>query len=190
MSIAISVLMCLWLTALPPVQTQDLGQGVFYGPEGAIVLAVDAVVADQKLDQPYIMFMVYMGTSGNESLKVKREDVTMNYKGQEYKMPSVKELNANYHGQQNDWALYARAGKESLILSKMRYWRYQAGTDFFPLTSQDILGVSEGSLAGNLGFRTRLYFKNPGFKKGDEIVIQVRDASDPELAGSCAVKFE
>jgi len=42
----------------------------------------------------------------------------------------------------------------------------------------------------NLGFRTRLYFKNPGFKKGDEIVITVKDDKNPELTGSCAVKFE
>jgi hypothetical protein len=190
MSIAASALMCLWLGVLPSVQTQDLGQGVFYSNAGVIVVALDAVVANQKLDQPYVMFMVYMATSGNASIKITRDDVTMICNGQEYKMPAVKELNSNYRGQQNDWELYLRAGKESLILSKMRYWRYQTGTDFFPLPSKDILGVSEGSLAGNLGFRTRLYFKNPGFKKGDEIVIQVKDHANPELSGSCAVKFE
>ncbi len=35
-----------------------------------------------------------------------------------------------------------------------------------------------------------MYFKNPGFKKGDEIVIQVKDHANPEVTGSCAVKFE
>jgi len=190
MSIAASVFFSLWTTVAPGVQTQDMGQGVFYSNQGAIVVAVDAVVADQKLDKPYVMFMVYMGTSGNENIKVTRDDVTMIYNGQEYKMPTVKEFNANYRGQQNDWELYLRAGKESLVLSKMRYWRYQSDTDFFPLPVRNILGVNEGSLAGNLGFRTRFYFKNPGFKKGDEIVIQVKDHANPELTGSCAVKFE
>ncbi len=190
MNIAASVLMCIWTAALPPVQTQDLGQGVFYSDQGAVVMAVDAYVADQKIDKPYVMFMVYMGTTGNANVRITRDDVTMMYNGQEYKMPTVKELNSNYNGGQNDWELDLRAGKESLILSKMRYWRYQTGSDFFPLPSRNILGVSEGSLAGNLGFRTRMYFKNPGFKKGDEIVIVVKDHEDPALSGSCAVKFE
>ncbi len=190
MNIAASALMCVWAAVLPSLQTQDMGQGVFYSDQEGIVMAVDAVVANRKLDKPYVMFMVYMGASGNASVKVKREDVTMIHNGQEYKMPTVKELNANYNGGQNDWTLYERSGKESLILSRMRYWRYQVGTDFFPLLSRNITAVGEGSMAGDLGFRTRMYFKNPGFKKGDEIVIQVKDNSKPEMTGSCAVKFE
>jgi hypothetical protein len=190
MNIASLALMCVWAASLSPVQTQDMGQGVFYSDVGDVVMAVDAVVANRKLDKPYVMFMLYMGTSGNSSIKIKREDVTMIYNGQEFKMPTVKELNASYNGGQNDWTLYERSGKESLILSRMRYWRYQTGTDFFPLLSRNIMAVGEGSMAGDLGFRTRLYFKNPGFKKGDEIVIQVKDQSNPELSGSCAVKFE
>ena len=104
-------------------------------------------------------------------------------------MATVEEIGAKYNGGQNDWGLYERAGKESLILSKMRYWRYQLGTDFFPLPSRNIMAVGEGSMAGNLGFRTRVYFKNPGFKKGDELVIRVKDKSDAAIQGSCAVKF-
>jgi hypothetical protein len=190
MNIAASALVCVWAAILSPVQTQDMGQGVFFSDQGAVIMAVDAVVANRKLDKPYVMFMVYMGASGNASVTVRREDVTMIHNGQEYKMPTVKEFNSSYNGGQNDWTLYERSGKESLILSRMRYWRYQSGTDFFPLLSRNIMAVGEGSMAGDLGFRTRLYFKNPGFKRGDEIVIQVRDHSNPEVSGSCAVKFE
>lgn len=190
MSIPLFVLLTLAGAIWPAAQTQDLGQGIFYSDQGAIVMAVDAYVANQKLDKPYVMFMVYMGTSGDANIRVTRDDVSMIYNGKEYKMPTVQELSAGYRGQQNDWELDRRAGKESLILSRMRYWRYQTGTDFFPLPSKSILGVSEGSLASNLGFKTRFYFKNPGFKKGDEIIILVRDHSNPELEGSCAVKFE
>jgi hypothetical protein len=190
MNIAATLLLSLWVAAAAPAQTQDLGQGIFYSDQGAIVMAVNAAVADLKLDKPYLMFMVYMGTNGNESITVTRDDVAMVYNGKEYKMPTVQELNGNYHGEQNDWELYQRAGKESLVLSKMRYWRYQTGTDFFPLPSKSIMGVNQGSLAGTLGFRTRLYFKNPGLKKGDEIVIVVRDHKNPDITGSCAVKFE
>jgi hypothetical protein len=190
MNIAASLLLSLGVAAAVPAQTQDLGQGIFYSQQGAIVMAVNASVADMKLGKPYLMFMVYMGTNGNESIMVTRDDVTMVYNGKEYKMPSVKELDEAYHGEQNDWELYQRAGKESLILSRMRYWRYQTDTDFFPLPSKSILGVNEGSLAGTLGFKTRLYFKNPGFKKGDQIVIAVRDHKNPDLTGSCAVRFD
>jgi hypothetical protein len=42
-------------------------------------------------------------------------------------------------------------------------------------------------MAGMVGFRTKLYFKNPGFKKGDQLVISVKDRKDPEIFGSCAV---
>ena len=190
MNIAALAILSFWAAVLPPVQTLDMGQGVFYSDQGDVIMAVDAVVANLKLDAPYVMFMAYMGVSGNASVKVRREDVTMIYKGQEFSMPTVKELNSSYNGGQNDWTLYERSGKESLILSRMRYWRYQVGTDFFPLLSRDIMAVGEGSMTGDLGFRTRLYFKNPGFKKGDEIIIQVKDHSNPEASGSCAVKFE
>jgi hypothetical protein len=190
MSIVASLLLSLWVASATPAQTQDLGQGIFYSDQGAIVMAVDAIVADMKLDKPYVMFMVYMGTTGNENIKVTRDDVTLVYSGKEYKMPTVEELNKNYHSELNDWELDRRTGKESLILSKMRYWQYQTDTDFFPLSVRGILGVKEGSMAGNLGFKTRLYFKNPGFKKGDEIVIVVKDQKNPDLSGSCAAKFQ
>ena len=190
MNIAGLGLVGLYCLALPLVQTQDLGQGVFFNDEGAIVMALDAVVASRKLDSPYVMFVAYMGAAGNKSATVGRGDVTLIYNGKEYGMPTVEEFNAKYNGGQSDWGLYERAGKESLVLSKMRYWRYQLGTDFYALQSQGFLQVNEGSMTGSLGFRTRLYFKNPGFKKGDQIVIRVRDHSNPEVSGSCAVRLD
>jgi hypothetical protein len=190
MAIAASLLMSVWVALASPAQTQDLGQGIFYSDQGTIVMAVDAVVADMKLSKPYLMFVAYMGTMGNENITISRDDVTLIYNGTEFKMPSIQDLNKNYSGQLNDWELDRRTGKESLVLSRMRYWSYQTGSDFFGLQSRGILGVAEGSLASTLGFKSRLYFKNPGFKKGDEIVIVVRDHKDPKLNGSCAVKFQ
>jgi hypothetical protein len=168
-------------------QTIDLGQNTFYNDEGAIVITADASVAVQKLDSPYLMFMLYMGTRQNQGITVSRNDVVMIYKDQEYKMPTVKELHANYKGENNDTALYRRAGKESLILSQMRDWKYQVGTDFFPPPGQGFIAVDEGSMAAGIGFMTRVYFKNPGLKKGDQIVIQVKDKNKPELMGAVAV---
>jgi hypothetical protein len=34
---------------------------------------------------------------------------------------------------------------------------------------------------------TSLYFKNPGFAKGDKLTIKVRDMKNPELTGECEV---
>ncbi len=35
------------------------------------------------------------------------------------------------------------------------------------VTLRGTLSVDEGSMYGFTGFRTKVYFKNPGFKKGD-----------------------
>jgi hypothetical protein len=177
----------LFLCAPILAQTIDLGQNTFYNDEGAIVITADASVAAQKLDSPYLMFVLYMGAKQNQSITVSRNDVVMIYKDQEYKMPTVKELRASYNGEKNDTELYRRAGKETLVLSQMRNWKYQAGTDFFPPPGQGLTSVDEGSMAADLGFATRVYFKNPGLKKGDQIVIQVKDKNKPELMGAVAV---
>lgn len=42
-------------------------------------------------------------------------------------------------------------------------------------------------MSDSIGFMTKLYFKNPGFKKGDQIVIAVKDKKNPNVTGSCAV---
>jgi hypothetical protein len=167
-------------------QTVHEGQDVFFSDQGGIVMAADASVAVQKLDSPYIMVMLYMGMKNfQHSATVNRNDVVMVFKDQEYRMPSIKELGENYGGLLNDADLYRINGKETLALSQMRQWKYKMGEDFFPLPSQ--LGIEEASMASDLGFRTRVYFKNPGFKRGDEIVIEVKDKKNPSLTGAVAV---
>jgi hypothetical protein len=37
------------------------------------------------------------------------------------------------------------------------------------------------------GFLTPMYFKNPGFAKGDKLTIKVRDTKNPQLTGECEV---
>ena len=166
-------------------QTIDEGQNIFTNDEGAIVIAADASVAVRKLDSPYVMFMLYMGTREYQSITLNRNDVVMVYKDQEYKMPTVKEIGEKYKGVTNDAVLYRHLGKESLVFSQMRYWNYQEGGNFYPLPSH--LAVDEGSMANNLGFKTRVYFKNPGFQKGDQIVIKVKDKKNPDLSGAVAI---
>jgi hypothetical protein len=171
-------------------QTIDLGQNVFINNEGTIVVCVDAGVAVRKLDKPYVMFMVFMGAKGDGNFSVRRDDVVMVYKGQEYKMPSVEEWRKEYRGANNDIELYARLGKESLALSQMRFWRYTRDYDFFPVLGRGPLPSDQVSMSGNLGARTKVYFKNPGFQKGDEFVIKVTDHNKPEIVGLCAVVLD
>jgi len=50
--------------------------------------------------------------------------------------------------------------------------------------------VDEGSMTGNIGFRTRCYFKNPGFKKGDKLIIRVTAKNDPNLSNEVEVVLQ
>ncbi len=181
-------LLCFFVLATAYPQTIDLGQSVFYNDEGDIIMAADAGLAVRKLDSPYVMFMAYMVARANQSLSVHRDDVTMVYNGQEYKMPSLKELREKYKGEMNDMNTYRRLGKEALIFSKMKFYNFPTDSDFFPvLGTRSALPVDEGSMANQIGFRTKFYFKNPGFKKGDQLVLKVHDRKNPELVGSVAV---
>lgn len=168
-------------------QTTDLGQHAFTSNQGDIVLTIDAALAARRLDRPYVMFMAYMVVRDGRSFVVPRQGVTMTYKGQEYTMPSLKEWRDSYKGGQGDATMYGRLGKESLILSHLRNYAFPSDQDFFPVLGRESLPTDRGSMSGMVGFRTKLYFKNPGFQDGDELVITVRDKDDPEIYGSCAV---
>ncbi len=168
-------------------QTIDLGQNVFMSNQGDIVLTIDAALAARKLDSQYVMFMAYMVVMHGQSVVVTRDDVTLTYNGQKYKMPSLKEWRETYKGAQGDMTTYSRLGKETLVLSQLREFDFPTDQDFFPILGRGPLPTDQGSMAGMVGFRTKLYFKNPGFKKGDQFVISVRDKKNPEIVGSCAV---
>lgn len=168
-------------------QTIDLGQSVFLSREEDIIVAIDAALAVRKIDSPYIMFMAYFLARGYDSLSIHRDDVSLIYKGQEYKMPTFEEWRKVYRAAQNDVTLYNTMGKEALVNSELRNYSFPLGSDFFPLLSGGARLTEEGSLAGTIGFRTKLYFKNPGFKRGDELVIVVKDRKNPEIKGTCGV---
>jgi len=176
------------LCAVATPQTKDLGMGAFSNEQGAIVLTIDASLADLKLDSPYVMFMAFMGAKKDQNITISRNDVVMVYKGQEYKMPSVKELREKYMGETNDRDIYRRLGKEGVIASTLRFYQFRDQYDFFPVLGlRGTVPGEEGSINGYVGFKTRLYFKNPGFKKGDSVLIKVKDKKNPELTGECAV---
>ena len=172
---------------LAPAQTVDLGQNVFFNNEGDIVVCVDAALAVRTMDSPYVMFMVYMGSKAQSSIAVHRDDVVMVYKGQEIQMPSLDEWRKEYRNANHDFEVYQRLGKETLAQSQMRFWQFRWDYDFFPVLGKGSLPADQISMSGNIGARSKVYFKNPGFQNGDELVIKLRDRKKPDLIGYCAV---
>jgi hypothetical protein len=70
----------------------------------------------------------------------------------------------------------------------MRFYKFPAAGDFFPpLTTRAQVKTDRGSMSGFHGFVTKCYFKNPGFKAGDKILIRVASNNKPELTGEVAV---
>jgi hypothetical protein len=182
-------LIALVLSAAVYPQTSDLGMGTFSSENGAILMTVDASLVNRIVKSPYVMFFAFLGSKDQgQAITVAAKDVVMVYKGQEYPMPSLKELRANYSGEIRDLDFYRRLGKEAVAGSWVRMYQFPEEANFFPTLSQTAeLPVDEGHMVGYWGFLTPLYFKNPGFAKGDRLTIKVRDKKNPELAGECEV---
>jgi hypothetical protein len=180
------LLAALLLGTAANAQTNDLGLGAFSNESGAILMAVDAALVNQAKDSPYVMFVIFLGSRDqSQAVTVAAKDVVMVYKGQEYRMPSVKELRSEYQGGVRD---YQRLGKEGIMSSWVRFYDFPERSNFFPpLNLGAPLAADEGYMLGDKGFLTPLYFKNPGFAKGDTLTIKVRDKKNPELAGECDV---
>ncbi len=187
---SVFLLLVLCVAAFP--QTEDLGMGAFSNNKGPIMLAVDASLVNLDINSPYVMFVMYMGAKKeNQNIVVHRNGIVMVYNGQEHKMPSYKELQKNYKGEIKDIGLYRHLGKEGLISSWMRFYDFPASGDFFPpLTLNAQLITDQGSMYNFTGFRTKLYFKNPGFKKGDKFLIKATAKNNPELMGDVEVTLK
>ena len=178
------------LTLMLSAQTVDLGNHVFHNEEGSINLAVDASMAVRILDSPYIPFVLYMGADPGVMANINRSDVTLVHDGRSYQMVGLKELRKEYDHETRDYRMYSRFSKENLTLSRMRYYRFQTQYDFFPPRASNIRVTDEASVSETIGFRTFAYFKNPGFKDGDTIVINVVDKEDSEIWGASAVQLK
>ncbi|MCX6565365.1 MAG: hypothetical protein NTW38_02915 [Candidatus Aminicenantes bacterium] len=169
--------------------TKDLGLGAFANENGPILLVIDTALVTRMLDNPYVMFYAYMAAKDlNQNISVAAKDIVIVYKGQEFGLPSVKELRANYHGIMRDFNLYRQLGREGVKFSWVRFYDFLHAPNFYPvLDLRSDLATDEGHMYGIYGFRTPLYFKNPGLAKGDTLVFKVRDVKNPNLTGECAV---
>jgi len=180
------------LAAAAYPQTVDLGMGSFANESGPILMAVDAALVNQAIGSPYAMFVLFVGIGDRKgSVSVAAKDIVMVYKGQEYRMPSLTDLRKNYGGEIRDLDFYARLGKEGIISSWIRLYDFPDPGSFFPpLTLSSNLALTEGHMTAFRGFMTPLYFKNPGFAKGDKLTIKVRDAKNSAVTGECEVVLD
>jgi hypothetical protein len=193
MKIFKSILCVLLLSvAVAYPQTKDLGMGAFENEHGPILLAVDAALVDFQMNSPYVMFVMYMAAKNqNQDIVVSRDTITMVYNGKEYKMPTLKELRDNYKGEIHDIDFYRHLGKEGIIATWARLYNFPQRADFFPpLTMRSGVAVDEGSMYSFTGFRTKVYFKNPGFKKGDKVTFKVWDKKDPNIISTIDVVLD
>lgn len=187
--IAMVALVLVFAAAAFP-QTKDLGLGAFSNETGGILMAVDAGLVIQAIDNPYAMFVLFLAARDqNRNVVVAAKDVVMVYKGREYRMPSLGELREDYGGGIiRDLNFYRALGQQGIISSWVRLYRFPDNHNFFPpLTLRSTLAVDEGHMTSFDGFVTPIYFKNPGFAKGDTLTIKVRDRKDPSITGECEV---
>ena len=180
------------LAAAAYPQTKDLGMGSFANEAGPIVMAVDAQLVDQSINRPYAMFVLFMGAKEKEMpITVAAKEVVMVYKGQEYHMPKLADLREHYRGEMRDLDFYRRMGKEGIIASWVRFYNFPNEGSFFPpLTAQSGVAATEGHLIALDGFITPIYFKNPGFAKGDKLTIKVKDMKNPAITGEVEVVLQ
>ena len=167
----------------------NLGNSAFFNDEGVINIAADAAVAVRNLDSSYLMLYLYMSVDEGESATVRREDIVLVHNDKEYEMPKLTEFRKNYPWDSRDSELYMKLGKEALALSNMRFYRFNAFDDFFPEKASGKIPLEQGFMSGHIGFRSSVYFKNPGLEPGDMVVIKVKDQKNPSISGSVAVEL-
>jgi hypothetical protein len=189
MKVALAMLI---LVAAAYPQTKDLGMGAFSSEGNPILMAVDASLVNKSTGNPYAMFVLFMAAKDkNVQISVAAKDVVMVYKGEEYRMPSLSALRDSYNGVIRDLDFYRHLGKEGIISSWVRFYEFPEPANFFPpLTLRSNLAVTEGHMVAFNGFMTPIYFKNPGFAKGDKLTIKVRDVKDPKIVGECEVVLD
>ena len=174
------------------VVTKDLGLGAFANDNGSILLAIDTALVTRTLDNPYVMFYAFMASKDiNQNISVAAKDIVVVFKGQEYSLPTVKELRTNYNGLIRDFDLYRQLGKEGINASWVRFYDFLPAPNFYPtLDLRSDLATDAGHMYGIRGFETPLYLKNPGLAKGDMLIFKVRDTKNPDLTGECAVTLQ
>ncbi|WP_201328298.1 hypothetical protein [Thermotomaculum hydrothermale] len=169
-------------------KTRHLGDFSYINTDGPINVAVNAVVAVKFNKKKYLPFILYLGTDKGVTANIDRNSIVMEYKGRIYHLPSYKEWRKNYNEDVYDLSLFSRE-PEHVFPSEMSIYQFQTDVDFFPARNEGLKIGNLLSISYRIGAVTKVYFKNPGIKRGDTIKIKIFDKDNKSIYGEVEIKF-
>ncbi|MCK7518515.1 MAG: hypothetical protein MZV64_12745 [Ignavibacteriales bacterium] len=185
-------LVILVLAGLAYPQTVDHGLGAFSNESGAILMAVDAALVNRDVKEPVRHVLRLPGLQGPEPRRQGRGQGRghgLQGAGIPHAVPVRAPGQVPWRDPGHELLPQAGQGGDHLLLGAPL--RLPRAVELLPpLTLNSPLAVREAYMLGQNGFMTPLYFKNPGFAKGDRLTIKVRDAKNPALTGECDVVLD
>ena len=169
-------------------KTRHLGNFSYINTDGPINIAVNAVVAVKFNNKAYLPFILYLGGDKGVQATIDRNSIIMEYKGKTYHLPSYQEWRKNYNEDVYDLSLFSKE-PEHIFPSDMDIYQFQTNVDFFPARNEGTTVANVLSISYRVGAVTKVYFKNPGIKRGDVIKIKVFDKNNKSIYGSIEIKF-
>lgn len=171
-------------------QTEYLGDGVFINHEGTINVMVDTGMVAKYIDEDYVMFMVFMLMDKNMSANIDRESVFIIYEEENIYMPAIKEFRANYSSDVRDRRMFKMTIQgDNYCSSHFSGVRVNWSHDFFPARNEAKTPAEIMTISSTYVSKSKVYFKNPGFKAGDSVRLIVRGSENPAIVGSCSFKI-
>lgn len=184
------ILLTLVLAISLLAQTEYLGDGVFVNHEDKINVMVDTGMAAKYIDEDYVMFMVFMLMDKDMSANVDRKSVFIIYKGENLYMPEIKEFRENYTGDVRDRRMFQQTIQgDNYSTSQFGGFRVNWSHDFFPARNENKTPAERMTLSSSYVSKSKVYFKNPGFKAGDSVRLIVRGSENAAIIGSCSFKL-
>jgi len=171
-------------------QTRNLGMKSFINTDGEIKIAVKAFVSTKYLaEKAYLPFAIFVGCKSKVRATIERNDVVMVFKGKEYYMPTIKDFRKEYKDDRADLK-YLTLTPQNIFPSEMGIYTYQKDVTFFPPRgAKKLFFTNKASINFRTGLASIVYFKNPGVKVGDEVIIKVSDHEDKTITGEITIKF-
>ncbi len=169
-------------------KTRHLGNYSYINTDGPINIAVNAVVAVKFNKKAYLPFILYLGGDKGVNATIDRNSIVMEYEGKIYHLPSYREWRENYNEDVYDLSLFSKE-PEHVFPSEMDIYKFQTDVDFFPARNEGVTVTNVLSISYRIGAVTKVYFKNPGVKKGDTVKIKVFDRKNKKIYGEVEIKF-
>ncbi len=163
-------------------KTKQVAKHTFVNKDATIKVGVDTTLAVRNLDKPVIPLKLFVACQKNASAHLDRNSFILVYKGKEYKMPAFTYVKKAYKSDIKDRRVFSLA--DSHIYAAMDSKHSFKTVQFFP--NRQYRGLIENAAYVNFktGMDSILFFENPGFKKGDTIILKVVDKTNKQIQGS------